>query len=132
MGFFSFLGVLSPVHIGMVRILSGARYVGTDPLGNKYYSAPPRPGYSRDRRMVHYNGPAEASLIPPEWHGWMHHQTNVVPPDDGNPSFRKSWQKGHRPNMTGTVKAWRPPGHILSGGMRPKATGDYEAWTPPE
>ena len=131
MGFFSFLGVLSPVHSGLARILSGAKYVGTDTLGNAYYAASPRKGYRRNRRMVKYNGPAEASLVPPEWHGWLHHQTDKVP-DESGASHRKPWQKGHTPNMTGTKKAWRPPGHLLSGGVRPKATRDYEAWTPPE
>ncbi len=32
--------------------------------------------------------------------------------------------------MTGTSQAYRPQGHILSGGKRDKATGDYEAWSP--
>jgi NADH:ubiquinone oxidoreductase subunit len=32
--------------------------------------------------------------------------------------------------MTGTNRAYRPPGHVLAGGHRDAATGDYEAWTP--
>ena len=31
------------------------------------------------RRWVLYNGEAEASRIPPAWHGWMHHRTDVPP-----------------------------------------------------
>ena len=129
MGLFSFLGVLSPVHIGWVTLTSGGRKVGTDLYGNCYYAAKPRPGYTRQRRWVIYRGAPEASAVPPAWHGWLHHQTDIVPDNKGE-SFRRTWQKPHTPNRTGTTAAWRPPGHILSGGRRPAATGDYQAWTP--
>jgi NADH:ubiquinone oxidoreductase subunit len=131
MGLFSLLGVLSPAHIWTTRILTGARYVGTDSSGNRYYAAKPRKGYRHDRRFVIYKGKPEASMVPPEWHGWLHHQTNAVPSASGS-SYRRPWQKPAQPNLTGTVDAYRPPGHLLKGGHRPATTGDYEAWTPPE
>lgn len=131
MGLFSFLGVLSPVHMGFSKILARAKFVGADSFGNKYYKAKPRKGYKRDRRWVSYNGAPEATKIPPEWHGWMHHQTDVVPSSD-NASFRRKWQKPHKPNQTGTKNAYRPDGHLLKSGVRAKTTGDYEAWSPPE
>lgn len=123
------LGVLSPIHIHCVTLMTGARRVGTDACGNKYYRAKARKTYKHERRWVIYKGRPEASSVPPEWHGWLHHQTDTVP-DGKNPSFRRVWQKPHRPNLTGTDQAYRPPGHILKGGQRAKATGDYEAWTP--
>ena len=129
MGFFSFLGVLSPAHISLFTLTARGKRVGTDELGNTYYEAPPRKGYKRPRRWVMYKGTPEASKVPPEWHGWLHHQTNAVP-EETEESYRRPWQKPHQPNMTGTNKAYRPPGHILSGGKREKATGDYEAWKP--
>ena len=131
MGFLKFLGVLSPVHINVFTWLSRGEKIGVDQLGNVYYQAKPRPGYKRYRRWVMYDGAPEASMVPPEWHGWLHHQTDVVPHDKTS-SFRRPWQKPHQPNLTGTDKAYRPPGHILQGGQREKATGDYEAWSPPE
>lgn len=131
MGILSFLGVLSPAHINLVTRLSGAKLVGQDQDGNKYYTAKPRPGYKRERRWVMYNGTPEATKVPPEWHGWLHHQTDVLP-DNDTESFRRSWQKPHHPNLTGTRQAYRPPGHILKGGQRDAATGDYEAWKPGE
>lgn len=131
MGLLRFLGALSPAHIGWVTLTSGARKVGTDQTGNRYYSARPRPGYTRDRRWVIYNGAPEATKVPPEWHGWLHYQTDVVP-DAKTPSYRRSWQKEHVQNLTGTTIAYRPPGHVLSGGRREGATGDYQSWTPPE
>ena len=125
----SLLGVISPVHIALVTLFGGGKCQGGDMYGNKYYQAKAREGYKRARRWVVYKGAPEASMVPPEYHGWLHHQTNVFPSDD-TPSFRRPWQKPHIPNMTGTTGAYRPPGHILEGGQRPKATGDYEAWTP--
>jgi len=123
----SLLGAISPAHIYFVTLITGARLVGRDDFGNKYYRAKPRKGYNRERRWVIYNGAAEASKIPPEWHGWMHHQTNETPQAN---SYRRVWQKPHQQNLTGSTQAYRPPGHILSGGQRDKATGDYEAWKP--
>ena len=131
MGLFKFLGSLSPAHINWVTLFSGARKVGVDGFGNKYYRAKPRPGYKRERRWVIYKGTPEASKVPPEWHGWLHHQTDELP-SEMETSFRRSWQKPHQPNLTGTNMAYRPPGHILKGGKRDSATGDYEAWTPNE
>lgn len=124
-----FLGALSPAHIQFVTLTSGAKRVGTDAFGNVYYRAKPRKGYKKERRWVMYNGAPEASTIPPEWHGWMHHQTDDVP-SQSSQSFRRIWQKPHQPNLTGTNQAYRPPGHVLMGGKRDKATGDYEAWKP--
>jgi NADH:ubiquinone oxidoreductase subunit len=131
MGLFSFLGVMSPTAMQFSRLFSGAKRVGTDIYGNTYFRSKARKGYKRERRWVVYKGAPEASMIPPEWHGWMHHQTNVVP-DADNKSFRREWQKAPTPNMTGTSGAYRPPGHLLKEGKRPVTTGDYEAWRPPE
>lgn len=105
--------------------LSG-RAVGKDSIGNLYYEErKPRPG-ARARRWVMYAGEAEASMVPPEWHGWLHYTTAEPIPD----TARRPWQIAHRPNLTGTPEAYLPPGHDYSGGHRPKATGDYESWTP--
>ena len=97
--------------------------VGEDDLGNVYYQE--RGG---DRRWVIYARLAEPSQVPPEWHAWLHH-TVVEPPQEGQ-FVRRPWMKEHRPNLTGTPDAYRPPGHTLKGGHRAAATGDYEAWTP--
>jgi NADH:ubiquinone oxidoreductase subunit len=129
MGLLKMLGVLSPTYMSWFKMTARGEQVGEDQLGNVYYRSAPRPGYKRERRWVIYKGEPEASTIPPEWHGWMHHQTDTVPSGEG---FRREWQKPHQPNLTGTKQAYRPPGHILEGGQREKATGDYEAWRPPE
>ena len=131
MGFFSLFSHLSPVHISTVTLFSRAKCLGEDMFGNKYYQASPRKGYNRPRRWVIYKGKPEASAVPPEWHGWLHHQTDVFPEKD-KASFRRKWQTSHKANLTGTDQSYRPKGHVLAGGKRDKATGDYEAWTPEE
>jgi NADH:ubiquinone oxidoreductase subunit len=75
-----------------------------------------------------YNGYAEASRVPPSWHGWLHHTVDVAPTEETYTP--REWEKPHVPNMTGTPSAYRPSGSTLASGRRPKATGDYQAWTP--
>lgn len=105
--------------------------VGEDSTGNRYYEArDSRDSFDdgRKRRWVIYNGYAEASKVPAEWHGWLHH-TFDEPPTKA-PLPRQAWELDHEPNLTGTLWAWRPKGAIARGGERAKATGDYEAWRP--
>jgi len=98
------------------------RLVGQDEFGNTYYEG------DGGRRWVQYNGYAEASTIPPGWHGWMHFRTDTPPSaEDYRP---REWEKPHRPNMTGTSGAYFPPGSLSNAATRPKVTGDYEAWRP--
>ena len=86
--------------------------VGTDAEGNHYYQDKRVIAGRRRRRWVMYNGVVEASRVPPEWDGWLHYTTDVVPP----------------PTLTGTDHAYRPPGHTLVIGDKPKPP--YEAWRP--
>ncbi len=99
------------------------RKVGVDEQGNEYYE-------TRDgaRRWVIYSGESEASRVPPDWHGWLHH-TYAEPPTAA-PLPRKPWEKPHKPNLTGGPGAYLPPGSAATPARRPHATGDYEAWTP--
>ena len=97
--------------------------VGDDEAGNIYY----RDGADAHRWVI-YNGVAEPTTVPPEWHGWLH-RTVDVPPSESDYQPR-AWQKPNRPNATGTPGAYRPRGSILTPETRPRATGDYDAWTP--
>lgn len=100
--------------------------VGTDAEGNRYFQDKRQFPGRRRKRWVMYNGVAEASRVPPDWHGWLHYTTDEVPPPAGLP--RQPWQKEHVPNLSGTVSAYRPPGHTLATGEKPKPP--YEAWRP--
>jgi NADH:ubiquinone oxidoreductase subunit len=101
--------------------------VGTDGQGNRYYQDKRTTIAGRRRkRWVLYNGVAEASRVPPDWHGWLHYTTNTPPPQGGLP--RQKWQKDHQPNLSGTDRAYHPPGTLAPGGEKAKAP--YEAWRP--
>jgi len=93
--------------------------VGQDDYGNRYFEArDARDSYDgRRRRWVIYKGYPDA------------HYTFDEPPTVA-PLPRRSWEKDHQPNLTGTIHAWRPKGSITRGGERARATGDYEAWRP--
>ena len=112
------------------QIARGTRLVGEDEFGNRYFETVEK-RYEYDghtRRFVIYKGYADASKVPPDWHGWMHH-TFAEPPTTA-PLKRRSWELDYRPNLTGTIWAWRPKGAIAKGGVRAEAAGDYEPWTP--
>src|ERR1043166_5346767 len=86
--------------------------VGQDEFGNRYFRSRGGkidPTLLMERRWVIYNGEAEASSIPPSWHGWIHHTVDVPPTAERY--HPRPWQKPHR--------------HTLPG-----ATGDYKAWNP--
>lgn len=99
--------------------------VGTDEFGNRYFRNRDAAKYG-ERRWVVYNGTAEASKIPPGWHGWMHYRTNEPP----GPYQPREWQKPHEPNLTGTAEAYRPPGSVLNARPVTPGSQDYEPWTP--
>ncbi len=101
--------------------------VGEDHMGNIYYEGG-RDVHGRPRRWVIYKGSNDASRVPPEWHGWLHHNVEGAPESHLPPP--RIWEKDYVPNQTGTAGAYRPRGAIEAGGRRAMATGDYEAWTP--
>ena len=72
------------------------------------------------RRWVIYKNLAEASKVPPDWHGWLHYTVDT-PPTEENYQPRP-WQQPHRMNMTGTPRGLSPAG--LDPGARRAAQGD--------
>ena len=97
-------------------------FVGEDQYGNRYYRE--RKGR---KRWVIYAGPVEATVVPPGWYGWLHHQVDEPPKEE----YRaRSWEKPYQPNLTGTPRAYRPRGSVLATEERPRVTGDYDAWRP--
>ena len=103
-------------------------FVGDDEQGNRFYEERRPSIEGRKRRYVIYNGLAEASRVSPDWHGWMHH--TLQDPPTVSPLKKQKWEKAHVPNMTGTVRAYRPKGSLARGGVRAPSTADYEAWKP--
>lgn len=103
-------------------------HVGTDAQGNKYFHAKKVQAGQFQRRWVIYNGANDASRVPAEWHGWLHHTYDDLPESHLAPA--KIWETDFTPNATGSDLAYRPQGALERGGKRARATGDYEAWTP--
>ena len=72
--------------------------VGKDEQGNRYYRTKGRkidPTLGFERRWVVYNGYAEASRVPPSWHGWLHHTVDVAPTEENYTP--REWEKPHVP-----------------------------------
>ncbi len=99
------------------------KHFGTDAEDNKYYQSA-----DGKRRWVIYAGANDASLVPPEWHGWLH-GTHDGDPESYLPPVRK-FEGGMIGNPTGSASAYAPAGSLQKGGRRAAATGDYEAWSP--
>ncbi|HHY01757.1 NADH:ubiquinone oxidoreductase subunit NDUFA12 [Paracoccus alkenifer] len=95
--------------------------VGEDQQGNIYYQTA-----DGKRRWVIYNGESEASRVPPEWHGWLHHTWDEPP--TRAPLPQKPWERPHLPNLTGLPGAYRPTGSLLQA--EPARRRDYDAWQP--
>ncbi len=103
--------------------------VGQDDMGNLYYKAKSAvPDSIPERRWVIYNGYAEASKVPPGWHGWLHHRVDVAPPQENY--VPREWQKPHEQNLSGTAAAYHPPGSIAVGGKPALRAKVYQAWKP--
>lgn len=111
------------------------RQVGQDAFGNRYYEERrPRQrqgSLMKARRWVLYVGAADGSKVPPLWNAWLHHSSDEVP---GDSPERYDWQKAHRPNLTGTALAYRPPGSALTPTASQDSNKDsnkgYESWQP--
>ena len=107
-------------------------FVGKDEYGNRYFEDR-RTSLGDDnyhRRYVIYNGLAEPSKVPADWHGWLHHTIDTPPTEV--PLARQTWETDHTPNLTGTLYATKPKGAIskTKTGERQETYADYEAWTP--
>ncbi|MGI9521496.1 MAG: NADH:ubiquinone oxidoreductase subunit NDUFA12 [Hyphomicrobiaceae bacterium] len=110
-------------------IWKNGQMVGSDDYGNTYYEQRIGVGpLGTPRRWVIYKDLSEASQIPAEWHGWLHHTFRDPPTKESY--HARSWEKPHQENKTGSAEAYLPDGSILTPAERPRATGDYSAWRP--
>lgn len=105
------------------------REIGRDAFGNIYYedkrARSDAVARGAKRRWVIFKSGEDASVVPPEWHAWLHYTVDAPLAAPARP-----WIKPHQVNPTGTADSYRPAGHDYAGGKRAAATGDYEAWTP--
>ena len=118
---------MATIGTRLFTLLKG-EFVGADSDGNRYYRERRRAHDRWERRWVLFQGEDDASKVPAMWHSWLHKTSHVPPSETG--IDRKSWEKPHLPNRTGTADAYRPRGHEYKGAARARATADYEPWRP--
>ena len=112
----------------VLRTWLRGKLVGEDPYGNRYYREAGAKSWRKERRWVVFAHVAEPTTIPPGWVGWLHRRIEKPPSEQPLPV--PVWGKEPLPNLTGTNRAYLPPGAIQRGAQRAPATGDYEAWRP--
>jgi NADH:ubiquinone oxidoreductase subunit len=107
--------------ISKILIKLTSKEIGIDEFGNKYFEAK-KTKNGQKKRFVIYNGTAEPSKIPSEWHGWMHYNGNIP-----KITQKHHWQKIHLPNLTGTKFAHKPKAKQK---QQDKTSSNYQAWQP--
>jgi len=73
-----------------LQIRRKGQKVGEDDYGNTYFEERGEGYDGRKRRWVTYTGYADASRVPPEWHGWLHHMYDTPPSEE--PLLTQSWE----------------------------------------
>ncbi|KAJ4842874.1 hypothetical protein Tsubulata_003513 [Turnera subulata] len=108
----------------------GARLVGVDKFGNKYYENLEDTQYGR-HRWVEYADKARynASQVPPEWHGWLHYITDHTG-DELLMLKPKRYGVEHKENLSGEGDEYiyHSKGHALNPGQ--KDWTRYQSWQP--
>ncbi|MGE4351558.1 MAG: NADH-ubiquinone oxidoreductase subunit NDUFA12 family protein [Bdellovibrionales bacterium] len=124
---FSFVRRISLIGTILATRLTGV-CVGQDSFGNRYYRSRRVRAGRREKRWVFYAGEPEASMVPPDWFGWLHHSCDQPLPND--PESRYVWLRPHQPNLSGTEAAPLPSGHPSVCQAR-CSRGRVQAWFPP-
>jgi len=108
----------------------GATLVGVDKFGNKYYEKLHDTQHGRHRWVEYaekdrYN----ASQVPPEWHGWLHHITDSTG-DQLLAQKTARYLVEHKQNYSGEGEEliYHSKGHALNPGQRDWTR--YQPWEP--
>ncbi len=122
---FSWIRRLAQIGTRLTVALFG-RLVFADSYGNRYYVLQKAwLGFKgAEKRWVLFAGEPEATKIPPEHFAWLHHLCDQPLPKGGGSRYGQD--KGHHPNLTGTMAAtflpWREIHH--------RDNRDNKAWQP--
>ncbi|XP_074097147.1 NADH dehydrogenase (ubiquinone) B17.2 subunit [Cotesia typhae] len=104
--------------------LKFGKHMGTDKYGNRYYQNDFY-FYGRNRWVIyadHVHMDYDASQVSPEWYGWLHYKTDLLPHEDPA-RVQRRWMIEHKENMSGTKEAYMPYSTTKS---------KVEAWKPPQ
>ncbi|XP_076628393.1 NADH dehydrogenase (ubiquinone) B17.2 subunit [Colletes latitarsis] len=98
--------------------------MGEDKFGNKYYENNEY-FYGRNRWVIYsdqFGMEYDGSQVAPEWFGWLHYKTDLVPSKDpSRPKYK--WLADPTPNLSGTDQAYMP-----YSTTQPK----IQPWKPPQ
>jgi len=85
--------------------------VGTDEFGNQYYQNM-NVQTGRDRWVEYPKYTYDASQVPPTWHAWLHHSTDIPGKDMG--PFIPVFLEKHPANRTGTKMSYSPRNFLMN------------------
>jgi len=99
-------------------------FVGEDRFGNKYFEDK-EDQIVRDR-WVDYGDwkNIDASQIPPEWHAWLHHITDIPGHSPELIALTPKYKLNHLPNQTSTPNLYTPPHFIFNNRNQAQALED--------
>ncbi|XP_006616142.1 probable NADH dehydrogenase [ubiquinone] 1 alpha subcomplex subunit 12 [Apis dorsata] len=103
-------GILNSVYtLFRMDTLKAGTLMGEDKYGNKYYENNSL-FYGRNRWVIYSEAvylDYDGSQVPAEWFGWLHYKTDLIPSKDlSRPNYK--WMADHKPNLSGTNKAYMP------------------------
>ncbi|GAM20221.1 hypothetical protein SAMD00019534_033960, partial [Acytostelium subglobosum LB1] len=80
--------------------------IGRDISGNRYGR----------HRWVEFANPKvpEATMVPPEWHSWLHHISDKHGNSQDMISFTPTYKRDHLANPTATDGAYTPPNFLYN------------------
>jgi NADH:ubiquinone oxidoreductase subunit len=96
------------------NILRVGKHMGTDELGNNYYEMLPGDTVVERKRWVEPNRYYfDSSEICPKYHSWLTYCTDEFPTGELQVEEGSRYVTPHRMNLTGTERAYRPPGYAF-------------------
>ena len=103
--------------IGFFKRLLLKQLIAVDKYGNRYYQ-------NGSKRWVNYKGMKDSSKIQPEYFLWLHNSVNKIEEEQ-----KYKWEKDRTINLTGTMGAYLPDGHVLKNPFVTRKK-DYIPWNP--
>jgi len=106
--------------------------VGVDKFGNKYYEEDEAVAMKHRRVVYGQYETWNASDVPAEWHGWLHHIQPETPV--AKPPGKVKFKVLHQPNgmsQMGSEANYLPPGHYNNSKLNFKdiSKPKYKKWT---
>ncbi|KAL3677222.1 hypothetical protein R1sor_027170 [Riccia sorocarpa] len=126
-----YLAALLDGNLGNEKFRLDGKRIGTDKFGNEYYEKTDGVQYGRHRWVVYKDRTYNASSIPAEWHGWLHHITDRTPEQlEGLKPKRYAIEHSRNRTGEGEQYIYHAKGHALNPNKRDWKR--YEEWTPAE